>query len=127
MKNLVCVGIRAQENRHNGALSTMRLLVGHDCVQLAAAKRRLVNAQVRPDVLRKHAPLPRMKPLRCVLPLLITAEMTLVLTLEHISVYVEEPLKRAARNRVSVQAYLLKKPQTLSRSGSLRPLNPIAG
>ena len=36
----------------------------------------------------------------------VTAQMTLILTLKQIAVYIKEPFKRAARNRVSVQAYL---------------------
>lgn len=101
--------------------------VGHNGIEFTVAQRALVYAQVRADVLRKHAPLFGMNPLRRVFPLPVAAEMTLVLALKQVSVYIEEPLKRAARNRVSVQAYLLKKTQTLSRSGCLRLLNPSDG
>ena len=73
------------------------------------AERRLVNTQMRSDVLREHAPLLCMKTLCRVFPLPVSAQMSLVLTLKQIIVDTEEPFKRAARNRVSVQAYLLKK------------------
>ena len=105
----------------------MSLFVGHDRVQLPTAQRGLVNAQMGSDIPWEHTPLFCVHALCRVLPLPVAAQMTLVLTLEQIPVYVEEPLKRAARNRVSVQATLLKKPQTLSRSGSLRLPNPIGG
>ena len=102
-------------------------LVGDYGIEFSVAERGLVDAQVRPDVLGKYTPLLGVKTFRCIFPLPVTAQMPLVLTLKQIAVYIEEPLKRAARNRVSVQAYLLKKPRTLSRSGYLRPLNPSVG
>ena len=105
----------------------MGVLVGHDGIELTIAERGLVNAQIWPDILWKYTPLFCVQTLCGVFPLPVTAQMTLILTLEQISVYAEEPLKRAARNRVSVQAYLLKKPQTLSRSGCLQLLNPTGG
>ena len=121
------VAVRGRHNGHKRMFPAVGILVGHDGIEFAVAKRGLVYAQMWPDILWEHAPSLRMKPLRGVLPLPITAQMALILTLEQISVYTEEPLERAARNRVSVQVYLLKKPQTLSRSGFLRPLNSIAG
>ena len=120
----------AGSSRHNGykrMFPTVGILVGHDCIEFSVAERGLVNTQMWPDVLREHQPLLGVKPLRCIFPLPVTTQMTLVLTLKQISVYIEEPLKRAARNRVFVQAYLLKKPQTLSRSGCLLLLNPTGG
>ena len=107
--------------------SAVCLLVCHNRVKFSTAERGLVDAQMRPYVLREHPPLLGVKALCRVLPLPVSAQMALVLALEQIAVYVEEPFKRAARNRVSVQAYLLKKPQTLSRSGYLRLLNPSVG
>ena len=121
------VAVRGRNNGHKRMFTTVGILVGHDGIEFAVAKRCLVNAQMWPDVLREHPPLLGVKPFRRVFPLPVAAQMTLVLTLEQISVYIEEPLKRAARNRVSVQATLLKKPQTLSRSGCLQLLNPTGG
>ena len=122
-----CVAVRSGDDGHKGMFPAMRGFVGHDGVELTVAQRGFVYAKMRPDVLRKHLPMSGMKPLCCVLPLPIAAKVALVLPLEQISVNAEEPFKRAARNRVSVQAYLLKKPQTLSRSECLRLLNPIDG
>ena len=121
------IGVCSKNYCHDGVLPAVGVLVGDDGVKLSAAQRGFVDAQVRAYILRKHAPSLRVKALGRVLPLPIAAQMALVLTLEQIAVYIEEPFKRAARNRVSVQAYLLKKPQTLSRSGCLRLLNPNVG
>lgn len=107
--------------------SAVRLFVRHNRVEFPPAQRGLVDAQMRSYILREHPPLLGMAAFGTVFPFPIAAKMALVLALEQISVYIEEPLKRAARNRVSVQAYLLKKPQTLLRSGCLRLLNPSVG
>ena len=102
----------------------MRSLVGDNRVQFSITQRGLIDTEMAAYILGEDAPLPGMQPLSTVFPLPVTAQMTFVLTLKQIAVYIEEPFKRAARNRVSVQAYLLKKPQTLSRNGYLQLLNP---
>ncbi len=121
------MGIRTEDYLPDGMFSAVCLFVCHNRVKLSTAERGLVDAQVRPYVLREHPPLLGVKALCRVLPLIVAAQMALVLTLKQITVYIKEPFKRAARNRVSVQAYLLKKPQTLSRSGSLRQPSPSVG
>ena len=104
----------------------MRSLVGDYRVYLSITKRGLVDTEMAAYILGEDTPLLGMKPFRAILPLPVTAQMAFVLPLKQIAVYIEEPFKRAARNRVSVQAYLLKKPRTLSRSGCLRLRCPSA-
>ncbi len=98
---------------YDRVLTTVCILVSDYRVQLSITQRSLVNTQTAAYILMEDAPLLCMKPLCAVFPLPITAQMAFVLTLKQIAVYIEKPFKRAARNRVSVQAYLLKKPQTL--------------
>ncbi len=121
------IGISSEHDGHQRMFPAMRGLISDYRVELSIAQRCLVYAQMRPDVLGEDTPLLGVKPLCGVFPLPIAAEMTLVLALKQISVNAEEPFKRAARNRVFVQAYLLKKPRTLSRSGYLQPLCPTLG
>lgn len=87
-------------------LAPVSRLVGDYRVQLTVAQRGLINAKALSHILGKDTPTLGVPPFFSVLPTPVATEMTLVLALKQISVYVEEPLRRAARNRVSVQAYL---------------------
>ena len=64
-----------------------------------------------------HAIVRHEDPLRCP-STAVAAQMTLILALEQVAVNVKEPFKRAARNRVSVQAYLLKSRKLFREAGS---------
>ncbi len=50
------IGFSAKYYGHNGAFPAASLLVGHDRIQLSAAERGFVDAQMRPDVLWKYTP-----------------------------------------------------------------------
>ena len=118
------IGIGTKYYGDQRVFPAARVLVGDDGVEFSPAEGGLVYTQMRTDVLGEHTPSLRVSPLPRPLPVPITAQVALILTLKQIPVNIEKPFKRAARNRVSVQAYLLKKPRTLSRSGCLQPRCP---
>lgn len=103
-----------------------RFLVGDYRVELSVAGRCLIDAQMLTHVLGEDSPPFRVLPFGSIFPLPISTQMPFVLTFKQIPVNIKEPFKRAARDRVPVQAYLLKKPRTLSRCGCLQPLYPSA-
>ena len=87
----------------------MGVLVGDDGIEVAIGEGRLINTEVRADVLGEHEPFLGMRP---VLPGAEIAQMVLVGTLKFVTLDVIWFLERSGRNRGCIQGILLKKSQT---------------